>query len=59
MNWNLRMADGSVRDVIHWPENADFGNFAEVLGGNPILFPFSARTFMRVKSGNGKIQRRG
>ena len=25
MNWNLRMADGSVRDVIHWPENADYG----------------------------------
>ena len=45
MNWNLRMADGSVRDVIHWPENADYGKFAEVQGGNPILFPFSARTF--------------
>ena len=32
MNWNLRMADGSVRDVIHWPENADYGKFAEVQG---------------------------
>ena len=20
MNWNLAMGDGSVRDVIHWPE---------------------------------------
>ena len=45
MNWNLEMADGSVRDVIHWPEDANYENFAKVRGGNPILFPFSARTF--------------
>ena len=45
MNWNLRMADGSMRDVIHWPENADYSKFVEVQGGNPFLFPFSARTF--------------
>ena len=54
MNWNLRMADGSVRDVIHWPENADYGKFAEVHGGNPILFPFSARTFHAGKIGQWK-----
>ena len=40
MNWNLRMADGSVRDVIHWPEGADYDKFPAVRGGNPILFPF-------------------
>jgi galactose mutarotase-like enzyme len=45
MNWNVQMPDGSVRDVIHWPEAADFNNFAKVRGGNPILFPFSARSF--------------
>lgn len=45
MNWNIRMSDGSFRDLIHWPEDADFDNFARVRGGNPILFPFSARTF--------------
>jgi galactose mutarotase-like enzyme len=45
MNWNLALADGSIRDVIHWPENATFENFASVRGGNPILFPFNARTF--------------
>ena len=44
MNWNVRMSDGSFRDVIHWPEDADFGNFAKVRGGNPILFPFAGRT---------------
>src|SRR5688572_26732456 len=30
MNWNLTLGDGSVRDVIYWPENADFGDFAKV-----------------------------
>lgn len=45
MNWNLKMADGSVRDVIYWPETADFSNIAKVQGGNPILFPFTARSY--------------
>lgn len=45
MNWNLTLGDGSVRDVIYWPEDADFADFAKVRGGNPILFPFSGRTF--------------
>ncbi|MCE2860900.1 MAG: aldose epimerase [Opitutaceae bacterium] len=47
MNWNLRLGDGSVRDVIYWPENADFGEIAKVRGGNPILFPFNGRCFDR------------
>ncbi|MEM8550425.1 MAG: aldose epimerase [Verrucomicrobiota bacterium] len=45
MNWHLALADGSYRDVIHWPEDADLGNIAKVRGGNPVLFPFAARTF--------------
>ena len=45
MNWNLQMADGSVRDVIHWPEDADFKRFDKVRGGNPILFPFCGRSY--------------
>ncbi|MCU0794064.1 MAG: aldose epimerase [Opitutaceae bacterium] len=45
MNWNLAHADGSVRDVIHWPELASLDGFASVRGGNPVLFPFNARTF--------------
>lgn len=51
MNWNLRMSDGSIRDIIHWPEDADFNNFAKVRGGNPILFPFAARSFHRGEIG--------
>lgn len=47
MNWHLTHADGSVRDVIHWPELADLENFSSVRGGNPILFPFNARAFDR------------
>jgi galactose mutarotase-like enzyme len=47
MNWNITLGDGSVRDVLYWPENADFSDFAKVRGGNPILFPFNARVFDR------------
>ncbi|MGB0415308.1 MAG: aldose epimerase [Coraliomargarita sp.] len=56
MNWSIQMSDGSVRDVIHWPEDADFGNFASVRGGNPILFPFSARSYNAGKLGEWKDQ---
>lgn len=47
MNWNVTLGDGSVRDVIYWPEQADFADFAKIRGGNPILFPFNARVFDR------------
>lgn len=47
MNWSITLGDGSVRDVLYWPENADFGDFAKVRGGNPILFPFNGRSFDR------------
>lgn len=45
MNWHLSLPDGSVREVIHWPEMKSYADFAKLRGGNPILFPFSARTF--------------
>jgi galactose mutarotase-like enzyme len=47
MNWNVTLGDGSVRDVLYWPENADFADVAKVRGGNPILFPFNGRCFDR------------
>jgi galactose mutarotase-like enzyme len=47
MNWSLALPDGSVRDVLYWPENADFADIAKVRGGNPILFPFGGRCFDR------------
>ncbi len=51
MNWNLTLGDGSVRDVIYWPETKTLDDFHKVRGGNPILFPFSARTFDRGELG--------
>ncbi len=45
MNWHLQMADGAVRDVIYWPEIENLDVPLPFDGGNPILFPFSARTF--------------
>jgi galactose mutarotase-like enzyme len=45
MNWHLALGDSSVRDILYWPEDANFNEFARVRGGNPILFPFNARSF--------------
>ncbi len=45
MNWNLTLGDGSVRDVVCWPELDSLENIHKVRGGNPILFPFNARSF--------------
>ncbi len=33
------------REVIAWPGAADWKNLNKVRGGNPVLFPFVARTF--------------
>lgn len=45
MNWHLDLADGTLRDVIYWPELDSLDGFAKVRGGNPILFPFCGRCF--------------
>lgn len=45
MNWSLTLGDGSVRDVLYWPELTSLDGFYRVRGGNPILFPFNGRTF--------------
>jgi len=45
MNWNVTLGDGSVRDILYWPEVEDLENIASVRGGNPILFPFSGRSY--------------
>jgi galactose mutarotase-like enzyme len=47
MNWNITLGDGSVRDVIFWPELPSMDDAWKARGGNPILFPFSGRTFDR------------
>jgi galactose mutarotase-like enzyme len=45
MHWHVTHGDGTVRDVIHWPELENLDNFARAYGGNPVLFPFSGRSF--------------
>ncbi len=45
MNWNVTLGDGSVRDIIYWPEVDTLANIASIRGGNPILFPFSGRSY--------------
>ena len=40
MDWNW-----NHRPIIHWPQEANLDQVARVRGGNPILFPFCARTY--------------
>lgn len=47
MNWNVTLGDGTFRDIIYWPELKSLDDFHRIRGGNPILFPFNARTFDR------------
>jgi galactose mutarotase-like enzyme len=47
MNWHVVLGDGSVRDIVYWPEVKSLDDFPHVHGGNPILFPFNGRTFDR------------
>ncbi|HUG11689.1 MAG TPA: aldose epimerase [Opitutaceae bacterium] len=51
MNWNVTLGDGSVRDLLYWPELQSLDDFHKVRGGNPILFPFSGRSFDRGEFG--------
>jgi galactose mutarotase-like enzyme len=37
--------------VLHWPEDADWSAPAKIRGGNPLLFPLIARTFLDGKIG--------
>ena len=50
INWHLNMGDGSVRDVIHWPESLNQSGLRNVHGGIPILFPFAGKCFHNEKS---------
>ncbi len=44
MRWTLSAA-GTQREIIRWPENANWEDFRSIRGGNPILFPFMGRNF--------------
>jgi galactose mutarotase-like enzyme len=51
LNWSITLGDGSVRDVIYWPELSSLDDFHRIRGGNPILFPFNGRTFDQGEQG--------
>lgn len=42
--WDLQVARGEPRHVLHWPQGVDVP-LAKVRGGNPILFPFAGRSY--------------
>lgn len=44
MSWDVDVA-GTRRGVIRWPENANFSEYRNIRGGNPILFPFMGRNY--------------
>ena len=41
------MGDGSVRDVIYWPESINEEDLSKVHGGIPVLFPFCGTSFFQ------------
>lgn len=47
LSWSLARPDGSEQPVIYWPEGGTLAGLAMRRGGNPILFPFCARSFDR------------
>ena len=53
INWNIMMADGTIRDVIYWPENERLSGagLPTVLGGMFIMFPFCGNSFIDGKPG--------
>ena len=62
MSWDLKLSGNQKRSVIYWPEDADMHNIPKIRGGNPILFPFSARTFHKGaikswKSPDGEVRK--
>ena len=56
LNWHVNMSDGSVRDVVHWPEESKEDNLASVHGGIPVLFPFAGKCFHEGKENFWSIE---
>ena len=55
LNWHINMSDGSVRDIIHWPEENNSENFEQTHGGIPILFPFAGKCYDAGKEDHWKL----
>jgi len=46
LKWTLTTARDK-REILHWPSSVEETPIAKIRGGNPILFPFSARSYDR------------
>jgi galactose mutarotase-like enzyme len=46
MKWTLKTVSGD-REVLYWPDGSGETPFEKIRGGNPILFPFSGRSYDR------------
>lgn len=49
MKWDVLCGSNKVRSVLYWPQKANYAQPEKIRGGNPILFPFVARTFAEGK----------
>jgi len=46
VTWDRVAPSGNRQNLLFWPGDTEGRDFAAVRGGNPILFPFCARTFV-------------
>jgi galactose mutarotase-like enzyme len=44
MRWTLATVSGT-REILYWPEQWQSSDFNRMRGGNPLLFPFSGRSY--------------
>lgn len=49
MKWEVAYGANKIRPVLYWPREANYEQPEKIRGGNPILFPFVARTFAQGK----------
>lgn len=46
LRWEVARPDGTMQEVIYWPARTPLAELPVIRGGNPILFPFCARSFV-------------
>ena len=49
LNWHINMSDGSVRDIVYWPEETNEKCLSKIHGGIPVLFPFAGKCYREGK----------
>lgn len=57
LNWSLRMANNSVRDVLYWSKETSLGDLTSLQCGNSIFFPFCGRSYHKGQKDQWKDQK--